>query len=88
MAKDLKPGDKVSWDTSQGKTHGVVEKKQTCGSAPRIDPSRLPTVPPYIGVQIPDISGKSKSESSTAEENPATWRRNILPPRGSGTDAG
>jgi plastocyanin len=29
MAKDLKPGDKVSWDTSQGKTHGVVEKKQT-----------------------------------------------------------
>jgi len=25
---------------------------------------------------------------STAEENPATWRRNILPPRGSGTDAG
>lgn len=29
MAKDLKKGDKVSWDTSQGETHGVVEKKQT-----------------------------------------------------------
>ena len=29
MAKTLKPGDKVSWDTSQGKTHGTVEKKQT-----------------------------------------------------------
>jgi hypothetical protein len=29
MAKDLKKGDKVSWDTSQGKTHGTVEKKQT-----------------------------------------------------------
>ena len=29
MAKELKPGDKVEWDTSQGKTHGVVEKKQT-----------------------------------------------------------
>ena len=28
MAKDLKKGDKVSWETSQGKTHGVVEKKQ------------------------------------------------------------
>ncbi len=29
MAKTLKPGDKVKWDTSQGETHGVVEKKQT-----------------------------------------------------------
>jgi len=29
MAKDLKKGDKVEWDTSQGKTHGTVEKKQT-----------------------------------------------------------
>jgi hypothetical protein len=29
MAKSLKPGDKVEWDTSQGKTHGKVVKKQT-----------------------------------------------------------
>ena len=29
MAKTLKPGDKVEWDTSQGKTHGTVVKKQT-----------------------------------------------------------
>ena len=29
MAKALKAGDKVKWDTSQGETHGVVEKKQT-----------------------------------------------------------
>jgi hypothetical protein len=29
MAKDLKRGDKVEWDTSQGKTHGTVERKQT-----------------------------------------------------------
>lgn len=29
MAKGLKQGDKVSWHTSQGETHGVVEKKQT-----------------------------------------------------------
>ena len=29
MAKDLQPGDKVSWDTSQGKTKGKVEKKLT-----------------------------------------------------------
>jgi hypothetical protein len=29
MAKELKKGDKVEWDTSQGKTHGTVVKKQT-----------------------------------------------------------
>ena len=29
MAKDLKKGDHVEWSTSQGKTHGTVEKKQT-----------------------------------------------------------
>ena len=29
MTKTLKPGDKVKWDTSQGETHGSVEKKQT-----------------------------------------------------------
>jgi len=29
MTKTLKKGDKVEWDTSQGKTHGTVQKKQT-----------------------------------------------------------
>ncbi len=29
MAKTLSKGDKVEWDTSQGKTHGEVVKKQT-----------------------------------------------------------
>ena len=29
MSKTLKSGDKVSWSTSAGETHGVVEKKQT-----------------------------------------------------------
>ncbi len=29
MADKLKPGDKVTWNTSQGETHGVVEKKVT-----------------------------------------------------------
>jgi plastocyanin len=29
MTKDLKAGDKVSWNTSQGETHGTVVKKQT-----------------------------------------------------------
>ena len=29
MAKTLKPGDKVTWGTSGGETHGTVEKKVT-----------------------------------------------------------
>jgi hypothetical protein len=29
MTKTLKKGDKVEWNTSQGKTHGEVVKKQT-----------------------------------------------------------
>jgi Hypervirulence associated proteins TUDOR domain len=29
MTKDLKPGDKVRWNTSQGPTTGTVEKKLT-----------------------------------------------------------
>lgn len=29
MAKTLKPGDRVSWGTSQGATTGKVVKKQT-----------------------------------------------------------
>lgn len=29
MTKTLKKGDKVSWDSSGGSTHGVVEKKLT-----------------------------------------------------------
>jgi hypothetical protein len=29
MSKDLKTGDKVSWNTSQGETAGKIVKKQT-----------------------------------------------------------
>jgi hypothetical protein len=29
MAKDLKAGDHVEWETSQGKTKGTVKKKLT-----------------------------------------------------------
>jgi hypothetical protein len=29
MGKQFKKGDKVAWDTPQGETHGVVERKLT-----------------------------------------------------------
>jgi hypothetical protein len=32
MAETIKPGDHVAWNTSQGETEGVVEKKLTSPS--------------------------------------------------------
>ena len=29
MTKDLSTGDRVSWNTPQGRTHGTVEEKRT-----------------------------------------------------------
>ncbi|HEU4883853.1 MAG TPA: DUF2945 domain-containing protein [Longimicrobium sp.] len=29
MSKQFKKGDRVAWDTPQGETHGVVERKLT-----------------------------------------------------------
>ncbi len=49
MAKALKAGDKVSWETSQGETDGVVEKKQT--KPTRIKSHKVaasPDAPQYI----------------------------------------
>ena len=57
MAKELKKGDKVEWDTSQGKTHGTVEKKQM--SRTRIKGHNVAASkdnPPYIVKS--DKSGK------------------------------
>lgn len=31
MSKKLKPGDRVEWETSQGKTRGKVKEKITAG---------------------------------------------------------
>jgi len=49
MTKTFKKGDKVEWDTSQGTTHGTVERKQT--SETRIKTHKVaasPDNPEYI----------------------------------------
>jgi len=49
MTKTFKKGDKVEWDTSQGPTHGTVERKQT--SETRIKAHKVaasPDNPEYI----------------------------------------
>jgi hypothetical protein len=57
MAEELKPGDKVRWDTSQGETQGKVVKKQTTPT--KIKSHKVaasPTNPEYIVKS--DKSGK------------------------------
>lgn len=49
MDKKLNKGDEVSWETSQGKTHGEVVKKQTSPTkikGHKVDAS--PEEPQYI----------------------------------------
>ncbi|MBB2752447.1 UNVERIFIED_ORG: hypothetical protein GGI57_003150 [Rhizobium aethiopicum] len=57
MSRQLKKGDEVSWDTSQGKTEGRVVKKQTSPTKIKDHTVKAsPTEPQYI-VQS-DKSGK------------------------------
>lgn len=53
MAKELKAGDKVSWDTSQGKTHGKIVKRQMMPT--RIKGHKVAASkdnPQYIGTEM------------------------------------
>ncbi|OHV21698.1 MULTISPECIES: DUF2945 domain-containing protein [Rhizobium] len=57
MSRQLKKGDEVSWDTSQGKTEGRVVKKQTSPTKIKDHTVKAsPAEPQYI-VQS-DKSGK------------------------------
>ena len=65
MADELKKGDEVEWNTSQGKTHGTVVKKQT--SETHIKGHKVaasPDNPEYI-VQS-DKSGKQAAHKPEA----------------------
>ena len=49
MPKTFKAGDKVKWDTSQGETHGEVEKKQTSDTKIKTHTVKAsPSDPQYI----------------------------------------
>lgn len=61
----LKKGDKVEWTTSQGKTHGTVEKKQTAPThikGHKVQAS--PDDPQYIVKS--DASGKEAAHKPAA----------------------
>jgi hypothetical protein len=57
MAKELKPGDRVQWNTPQGKTTGRVKKKLTSAKKIKGHVAKATTENPEYLVQS-DKSGK------------------------------
>lgn len=51
VAKDLKKGDKVEWETSQGTTQGKVVKKQTTPTTIKGHPVKASTSDPQYIVE-------------------------------------
>ena len=68
MAKELKPGDKVAWDTSQGETQGKVVKKQTT-------PTMIKTHKVAASKDNPEYIVKSDKSGKIAAHKPAELRK-------------
>jgi hypothetical protein len=69
MATSLKKGDKVSWNTSQGKTEGVVEKKITT-------PTRIKGYTAKPTEADPQYLVKSKKTGAKAAHKPKELKKN------------
>ena len=65
MAKTLKPGDHVEWETSQGKTKGTVKKKLTSGTRIKGHKVAASTGNPEYLVET-DRSGKKAAHKPAA----------------------
>jgi hypothetical protein len=68
MAKELKAGDKVAWDTSQGETQGKVVKKQTT-------PTMIKTHKVAASKDNPEYIVKSDKSGKIAAHKPAELRK-------------
>ena len=68
MAKELKPGDKVRWDTSQGETHGKVVKEQT-------SPTQIKGHKVAASAENPEYIVKSDKSGKTAAHKPSELRK-------------
>lgn len=66
--KDLKPGDKVEWDTSQGKTSGEVVRKQT--SETQIKSHKVAASP-----EDPQFIVRSEKSGKQAAHKPGELRK-------------
>jgi hypothetical protein len=61
----FKEGDKVSWNTSQGKTHGVVEEKRTRDFRFKKQQFRASEDEPFYIVRS-DTSGETAAHKESA----------------------
>lgn len=68
MATDLKSGDKVSWDTSGGKTDGKVVKKQTT-------PTQIKGHKVAASKENPQFIVKSDKSGKEAAHKPAELKK-------------
>ena len=65
MSKQLKVGDKVEWDTSQGKTTGVVKKKLTAPT--KIKTHRVAASPENPEYLVETLKTKKKAAHKPSE---------------------
>jgi len=68
MTKELKAGDKVAWDTSQGETQGKVVKKQTT-------PTKIKTHKVAASKDNPEYIVKSDKSGKIAAHKPTELRK-------------
>ena len=68
MAKKLKKGDEVSWETSQGKTTGKVEKEI-------VKPIKIKSQPIKASPDDPKILVKSKKTGKPAAHRAAALNK-------------
>ncbi|HET7232732.1 MAG TPA: DUF2945 domain-containing protein [Longimicrobium sp.] len=73
MADDPKKGDRVEWNTSQGKTRGTVERKLTDGA--KIKGHKVAASP-----ENPEFLVKSEKSGAVAAHKPGALKK--LPKRG------
>ena len=68
MSKKLKPGDKVEWETSQGKTLGTVRKKLT-------SPTKIKTHQVAASKENPEYLVTSDKSGKPAAHKPAGLKK-------------
>ena len=68
MSKELKPGDKVKWDSSQGEIKGTVEKKLTA-------PTKIKTHKVAASPDDPEYMVKSDKTGAKAAHKPEALKK-------------
>jgi hypothetical protein len=74
MAKELKPGDGVQWNTPQGKTTGTVKKKLTAAKTIKGHVAKASKQNPEYLVQS-DKSGKQAAHKPNELHNARNRRK-------------